>query len=322
MTKISDLTALTGAGVAVADDLLAIVDMSLAGSARNKKITAAELREAIAPGTAAALDIDVDDTLAADSDSLIPTQQAVKAYVDANVGGANDLDDLTDVDLTGLADGDTLVYDLASGDFLPIPLPGGGAGGTVPDGGSDGQVLTKQSGTDQDVDWESLPAPPSTAWALAGTGQTATGVYDQAVDGTKANVDFVGLAGKTDIMIVAKGVTLSVSGIAVFRVSVDNGASYFATSGDYVRPSSAGVETATTGVTMWDTAATAARTGIAAIYGAQVIGPFRLMHNLIQDTDNVGYLFVADVANDIDAVRLIPSAGGNITGGKIYCLAR
>ena len=38
-------------------------------------------------GTAAALDIDTDDTLAANSDSLVPTQQAVKAYVDANVGG-------------------------------------------------------------------------------------------------------------------------------------------------------------------------------------------------------------------------------------------
>lgn len=159
MTKISDQAALTGAGVDRAVDLFPIVDMSAAGAARNKKITIAEAKLGLDLGTAADLDIDIDDALAADSDSLIPTQQAVKAYVDANVGGANDLDDLSDVDLTGLADGDTLVYDLASGDFVPIPLPGGGLGGTVPDGGSDGQVLTKQSGTDQDIDWETPTAP-------------------------------------------------------------------------------------------------------------------------------------------------------------------
>ena len=39
-------------------------------------------------GTAAYLDVDPDDTLAADSDSLIPTQQAVKAHVAAQVAAA------------------------------------------------------------------------------------------------------------------------------------------------------------------------------------------------------------------------------------------
>lgn len=43
MTKISDTSALTGAGVDQAVDLLPIVDMSEAGTARNKKITITEL---------------------------------------------------------------------------------------------------------------------------------------------------------------------------------------------------------------------------------------------------------------------------------------
>lgn len=43
MTKVSDFSALTGAGVDQANDLLEIVDMSEAGAARNKKITVAEL---------------------------------------------------------------------------------------------------------------------------------------------------------------------------------------------------------------------------------------------------------------------------------------
>lgn len=47
MTKISDLTALTGASVDDAADLLPIVDMSETGAARNKKITIDETRIAL-----------------------------------------------------------------------------------------------------------------------------------------------------------------------------------------------------------------------------------------------------------------------------------
>lgn len=47
MTKISDLSALTGAGVDDAADLLPIVDMSETGAARNKKITIDETRIAL-----------------------------------------------------------------------------------------------------------------------------------------------------------------------------------------------------------------------------------------------------------------------------------
>lgn len=53
MTKISDLTALTGAGVDSTTDLLPIVDMSAAGAARNKKITIDEARIGLGLGTAA-----------------------------------------------------------------------------------------------------------------------------------------------------------------------------------------------------------------------------------------------------------------------------
>jgi hypothetical protein len=48
MTKISDLSALTGAGVDAANDLITVVDMSASGVARNKKMTFAELAAAIA----------------------------------------------------------------------------------------------------------------------------------------------------------------------------------------------------------------------------------------------------------------------------------
>lgn len=47
MTKISDLSALTGAGADTAADLVPVVDMSETGIARNKKMTFAELKAAI-----------------------------------------------------------------------------------------------------------------------------------------------------------------------------------------------------------------------------------------------------------------------------------
>jgi hypothetical protein len=53
----------------------------------------------------------------------------VPAWVD-NTGGASSLADLTDVDLTGLTDGDVLIYDEASGDWLP-ETPASGSSLTV-----------------------------------------------------------------------------------------------------------------------------------------------------------------------------------------------
>lgn len=51
MTKISDLSALTGATVDAANDLVTVVDMSETGAARNKKMTFAELLKSVYPAT-------------------------------------------------------------------------------------------------------------------------------------------------------------------------------------------------------------------------------------------------------------------------------
>lgn len=52
--------------------------------------TPATVRTALELGDAALLDVDTDVTLAANSDLLLATQKAVKAYVDANIGGVTD----------------------------------------------------------------------------------------------------------------------------------------------------------------------------------------------------------------------------------------
>jgi hypothetical protein len=56
---------------------------------------------------------------------------------------------------TSPSDGDVLTWDDGAGEWVAAPAPGsgGGSGGTVPTGGSAGQVLMKDTGVDQDVSW-------------------------------------------------------------------------------------------------------------------------------------------------------------------------
>lgn len=112
-------------------------------------------------GTASALDVDIDDTLAADSDSLIPTQQAVKAYVDANIGSPiTELDDVPDVNAPAPSNGEVLTWDSTPGEWVSQALPGAGAFviGDATDvdttGAASGNVLTYDG-----AQWE--PVAPS-----------------------------------------------------------------------------------------------------------------------------------------------------------------
>jgi hypothetical protein len=156
------------------------------------------------------------------------------------------------------------------------------------------------------------------AWRPLGGAYTAVGVWDQAVDGSVANIDFTGLAGATDIRIIMKGVTKSVSGAPLLTVSVNNGSTYYTASGDYVFMDTAGVETATTSMAQFHlTNATAARDGIVEIQNANKPLPVGL-NVTVQASHR---LFVAS-ASPINAVRITPSGGGNFTGGKVYCVVR
>jgi hypothetical protein len=55
------------------------------------------------------------------------------------------------------AAGEVLTWDDGAGEWVSAPAPGSGgtSGGTVPNGGTLGQTLTKQSGVDQDAGWQS-----------------------------------------------------------------------------------------------------------------------------------------------------------------------
>jgi hypothetical protein len=75
------------------------------------------------------------------------------------------LGDLTDVPDEAPVEGDVLVWRIDHWEYEQ--QAGGGA--SLPPGGTDGQVLTKQSAVDGDADWETLPAAtaPSGVWGVA-----------------------------------------------------------------------------------------------------------------------------------------------------------
>lgn len=133
-----------------------------------------------------------------------------------------------------------------------------------------------------------------------------------------ANVDIVGLAGYNDLLIVCRGITLSVSGTIGLRASTDNGATFFGTAGNYINVATTGVESNSSFFANNGTNATAARSLTAEINAINVVGPKHCRFSGL----TVPRIFVADNANDIDAIRIIPSGGGNMTGGSISVYAR
>lgn len=274
----------------------------------------------------------------------VPTKNAIRDKIESLAGGVTTLDGLTDVNAPTPSNNDVLTWDSTPGEW--VAAAGGGGGGYTPggtdvalaDGGTGASLV--DPGADRVLFWDdsagtiewltlgtnlaitgtTLNATGGGAWALAGTGQTATGVWDQAVDGSKATVDFAGLAGFTDIMIIVRNVTQANSGVIQCRVSVDNGSTYYASSGDYVLISVNGVESNDTYMAgFWTTNATAARSGVVTIPAAGVANVPRASVVLL--AASLSRYFVAS-NSAINAVRVLPSAGGNLTGGKIYCLVR
>jgi hypothetical protein len=84
MSKISDLTAMTGAAIDSANDLITMVDMSLSGVSRNKKMTFAELYLAIGAYTPGGTDVAV-----ADGGTGASTAAGARTNLGATTVGAN-----------------------------------------------------------------------------------------------------------------------------------------------------------------------------------------------------------------------------------------
>lgn len=155
------------------------------------------------------------------------------------------------------------------------------------------------------------------AWELAGTGQTATGVYDFTVDGAKANIDFTGLGSFNELLIIARGLSCGTSGVRQLQASVDNGVSFYSASGDYQQIGNTGTETATTAWAFHSTNSTAARTMVAHVINTK--GAAKLCS--FSSLNSIQNLFIAS-ASDVNSIRVSNTGGGNITAGTVRVYAR
>jgi hypothetical protein len=157
----------------------------------------------------------------------------------------------------------------------------------------------------------------SDRWVLVDTNGVETTGATWSYSAPVASVDVKNLTDYSDILIVVNQVTADVSGSRAIQVSVDNGVSFYSASGDYVSLSTSGVRTNTTDIARHITFTTAARDVLAFIPGAGTSAPIKRA----QSIDGENRSFVASPL-PINAIRLINSTGGNLTGGSFSVYVR
>ena len=100
-------------------DTATTVDISTSQALSNKTLTS----PVINTGVSGSAILDEDD-FASDSDTKLATQQSIKAYVATQVATANELSELTDVNITSAADGALLFYDTATSKWIDNVVSG------------------------------------------------------------------------------------------------------------------------------------------------------------------------------------------------------
>jgi hypothetical protein len=141
-------------------------------------------------------------------------------------------------------------------------------------------------------------------------------VATQVTAAPATSYDFTGLAGADGIMVLLRQVTTSVSAFRLCRVSIDNGATFYAASGDYKSTSAAGAETSQDNFTF--STSSASVSGFIEIRAtSQAVPKFAWPG---QGPSNPPSVFVASLSA-INAIRISTTAG-TFTGGTIYVLTR
>ena len=123
ITAVTAGTGLSGGGttgaVTLNIDTATTVDLSTSQALSNKTLTS----PVINTGVSGSAILDEDD-FASDSDTKLATQQSIKAYVATQVATANELSELTDVNITSAADGALLFYDTATSKWIDNVVSG------------------------------------------------------------------------------------------------------------------------------------------------------------------------------------------------------
>ena len=123
ITAVTAGTGLSGGGttgaVTLNIDTATTVDLSTSQALSNKTLTS----PVINTGVSGSAILDEDD-FASDSDTKLATQQSIKAYVATQVATANELSELTDVNITSAADGALLFYDTSTSKWIDNVVSG------------------------------------------------------------------------------------------------------------------------------------------------------------------------------------------------------
>jgi hypothetical protein len=176
--------------------------------------------------------------------------------------------------------------------------------------GTSGQFL-RTSGAGANPVWAAFTGSGSAAWSLNAS-------WDFAVSGTVAELASGDLTGYSEALVIFSNVTLSVSDLRIVQVSTNGGSSYDTTSGSYISIDDTGVTTNNSGFIAHGTATASARTGTIWMTGLNIgiaakpaLTPNRTLHSVL-------YVGSSSVINKIRAL----GASGNMTGGKVWILAR
>ena len=97
---------------------------TLVGRATTDTLTNKTLTSAVLNGTISGTSIKDEDDMTSDSASHLATQQSIKAYVDSQVATANELAELTDVNITTPADASLLFYDTTTSKWIDNVVSG------------------------------------------------------------------------------------------------------------------------------------------------------------------------------------------------------
>lgn len=148
------------------------------------------------------------------------------------------------------------------------------------------------------------------AWTLASTTTIGSPVTE---------VDVTGLGTPTEIMVVLDAVTTSVSGQRQLLLSVDNGATFFTASGDYITTATNGTPSNATAIPVAGNASAGARTGGIQIFACDTAATAKRYTG--NGSATLEGLFKGS-ASQIDAIRVTNSVASNLTGGTIYVFTR
>jgi hypothetical protein len=233
-----DLDGGTDIGADLADADLILVDDGAGGT--NRKSALSRVWTYISAKIAALTDISTwasvldEDTMASDSATKVPTQQSVKAYVDANAGGgdATSIKSKT-VTVDALSDGDILVYRSGSDEWEVEAKPASGANPALSDvsdvtltAPADNEVLAYDNGTGEWINQTAAEAGLEVAGAAttAVSGHETTYDHDEFVTGPASapNNAVPRFDGTTGALIQSSGIEIADEASNIIQVTATN----------------------------------------------------------------------------------------------------